>query len=389
MGKYDFDKPTNRRGIGSLKWDVGENELPMWVADMDFETVPEVKAAIKKTAEHGIFGYSTVPDEFFLAFSDFWKNRHGYEFKPENMIFSTGIVAAISSMVRKLTTPAENVLIMAPVYNIFYNCIRNNGRNIISSDLVYSDGEWSIDFLDLEAKLSDPQTSLMILCNPHNPVGKIWDSETLARIGHLCAENGVTVISDEIHCSLTMPGKNYVPFASVNSECERISATCLACSKTFNLAGLQSAVIAVSDPQLRHKIWRGINTDEVGEPNVFAVNANIAALRYGAEWLDELNMYIAGNKRYAVSFICENMPKLKAYVADATYLLWVDISAYSLNSEAFAHDLRAKTGLYVNDGAEYGHGGEGFLRINLATQRKNVEDGMARLCNYIKALDLF
>ena len=214
--KYNFDKPTDRRNTNSLKWDVAPGELPMWVADMDFETLPEAKSAILEVAERGIFGYSIVPDEYFESIADFFKRRHGYRFSPSDMVYSNGVVAAISSMVRKLTTPAENVLVQPPVYNIFYNSILNNGRRVLENKLIYENGEYRMDFADLEKKLSDPQTSLMILCNPHNPVGKIWEKETLARVGELCKKYGVTVISDEIHSSITKPGTSYIPFASAS-----------------------------------------------------------------------------------------------------------------------------------------------------------------------------
>ena len=384
--KYDFDKPTDRRGSGQVKWDVKDGELPMWVADMDFETAPLVKTAIMKVAEHGIFGYTEATDEYFEAISDFWFERHGYKFNTGDMVYVSGIVAAISSAVRKLTTPAENVVIQSPVYNIFYNSIRNSGRNILESPLIYEDGEYRMDLADLEKKLADPQTTLMILCNPHNPVGKIWDKEVLARVGELCKKYGVTVISDEIHCSITEPGRSYIPFASASDVCADVSVTCVAASKCFNLAGLQAACVIAKNPVLRHKMWRGINTDEVGEPNVFAIPANIAAYRSG-DWLDELNEYIFANKRFARDYISEHMPKLHVVPSDATYLIWVDISAYSNDSLAFAEDLRAKTGLYVSDGARYGKGGESFLRINLATQRANVKDGLSRLERYIKEFE--
>ena len=384
--KYDFDKPVDRRNSGSVKWDVAEGELPMWVADMDFETAPLVKEAIMRVAEHGVYGYTDVTEEYFQAISDFWFSRHGYRFSTSDMVYVSGVVAALSSMVRKLTTPAENVVIQSPVYNMFYNSIRNNGRNILESPLIYEGGEYRMDFRDLEAKLSDPQTSLMILCNPHNPVGKIWDREVLAMVGELCKKYGVTVISDEIHCSLTDPGKSYIPFASVNEVCADISVSCVAASKSFNLAGLQASCVIAKNPVLRHKVWRGINTDEVGEPNVFAIPANVAAYRSG-DWLDELNEYIFENKRLAAEYIAEKMPKLHVVPSDATYLIWVDISAYSTDSAAFAKDLREKTGLYISDGAKYGKGGEQFLRINLATQRANVKDGLSRLERYVKELE--
>ena len=382
---YDFDKITNRRGTNSLKWDEAEeNELPMWVADMDFETAPAVKRAVMKTAESGIYGYSTIPNEYFEAISDFFFDNYRYRMNPENIAFSTGVVAALSSLVRKLTTAAENVLIQAPVYNIFYNSILNNGRNVVSSDLIYENGEYRIDFSDLEKKLSDKQTTLMILCNPHNPIGKIWDRETLKKIGRLCYENGVTVISDEIHSPLTRPGYEYIPFASVDEICENISISCVSASKAFNLAGLQSAAVYSKNKQLFHKAWRALNTDEVGEPNIFAMSASIAAYREGEEWLSSLRRYLFENRDAAEKYIEENIPKCHPVYANATYLMWLDVSAYTDNSADFATKLRKETGLFVSDGAKYGKTGAGFLRINLATQRKNVLLAMELLSKFIK-----
>lgn len=382
--KYDFDKATERRGTNSLKWDVKENELPMWIADMDFETAPAVKRAILKTAGLGIYGYSATPDEYFESIAAFFRKRYGAPFTADCMVYSSGIVAAISSMVRKLTTPGENVLVQAPVYNIFYNSIINNGRNVVSSDLVCENGSYHIDFDDLEKKLSDKQTSLMIVCNPHNPVGKIWDKKTLARIAELAKENGVTVISDEIHATFTVPGKKYTPFAKASKTAEEISISCVSASKAFNLAGLQSAALYIKNPTLRHKVWRGINTDEVGEPNIFAVSAVISAFTEGEEWLDELNEYLAENRRIAEEYVKENIPSLYVTPAEATYLCWVDISKVSTDSPSFCKELREKTGLFVNDGAEYGEPGRSFIRINLATQKKNVLDGLERLKSFVE-----
>lgn len=376
---FDFDKLTDRSNTLSYKWDVKEGELPMWVADMDFEVAPPIKRAIVSRAEHGIFGYTATPDAYFEAISSYWERRHGYKIPTEHMIYSNGVVAAISSIVRKLTTPAENVLIQAPVYNIFYNSILNNGRNVISSDLVYDGSEYSIDFADLEEKLSRPQTSLMILCNPHNPVGRIWTREELARIGSLCHKHGVTVLSDEIHCDLTVPGKGYIPFAAVNEECRSISVSAVASSKTFNIAGLQSACVYAQDPVLRHKVWRGINTDEVGEPNAFAMTANVAAFTECDVWVDEMLKYVFENKRIACEFINSNIEGMKASFSEATYLLWIDISGVADDSVDFCEKLRESTGLYLSDGAEYGECGRSFVRMNLATQRSRALDGLQRL----------
>ena len=376
---FDFDKLTDRSGTLSYKWDVKKSELPMWVADMDFEVASPIKRAIVKRAEHGIFGYTATPDAYFEAISAYWERRHDYKIPTEHMIYSNGVVAAISSIVRKLTTPAENVLIQAPVYNIFYNSILNNGRNVLSSDLVYDGSEYSIDFVDLEEKLSCPQTTLMILCNPHNPVGRIWTRDELARIGSLCHKYGVTVLSDEIHCDLTAPGKGYVPFAAVNEECRNISVSAIASSKTFNIAGLQSACVYAADPVLRHRVWRGINTDEVGEPNAFSMIANITAFTECDDWVDEMIEYVFENKRIACDFINSHIEGMKASFSEATYLLWIDISGVATDSVDFCEKLRESTGLYLSDGAEYGECGRSFVRMNLATQRSRVFDGLERL----------
>ena len=377
--KYDFDKLTDRRGTFSLKWDVKDGELPMWVADMDFETAPEIRKAIEERASHGIFGYTDVPEQWYDAISDRWNRRFGFRIQKDWLIFCTGIVPAISSIVRKLTTPAEKVLIQTPVYNIFYNSILNNGRNVTESPLIYQNGTYSIDFKDLEEKLSDPQTSLMILCNPHNPVGKIWDCETLAMIGELCQKHGVTVISDEIHCDLTVPGKTYIPFASVSETCAQISVGCIAPTKSFNLAGLQTAAVYVPEPKLRHKVSRGLNTDEVAEPNAFAVTAAITAFTRGDEWLDELRKYIEENKQAAAGFIKKYIPSLFLVPSEATYLLWIDCSQVTSDSVRLAEHIRSTTGLYLCDGAQYGEAGRQFLRLNIACPRTRLENGLERL----------
>jgi len=259
--RYDFDTVINRRNTNSLKWNVKENELPMWVADMDFQTAPEIQAALMRRAEHGVFGYSAVPDEWYEAITGWWNKRHHFVIENQWLMFVTGVVPAISSAVRKLTTPGENVLVQTPVYNIFFNSIINNGRNVLESPLLYDGEQYSIDFADLEEKLESPQTTMMILCNPHNPVGKIWNKETLERIGTLCRKHHVIVLSDEIHCDLTAPGREYIPFASVSQDCRENSVTCIAPTKTFNLAGLQTAAIVVPGEALRNKMHRAINTD--------------------------------------------------------------------------------------------------------------------------------
>ena len=377
--KYDFDSVINRRGTGSLKWDVKENELPMWVADMDVRTAPEITEAIEKRVLHGVYGYSVMPEEWYDAYTSWWKDRHGLEMERDGLIFCTGVVPAISSAVRKLTTPAEKVLIQTPVYNIFFNSILNNGRQVEECPLRYENGVYDIDFEELEEKLSDPQVTLMILCNPHNPVGKIWDRNVLAKIGALCAKYGVTVLSDEIHCDITDPDCAYVPFASVNEECAGISVTAIAPTKAFNLAGLQTAAVYIKDKKLRHKMWRGLNTDEVAEPNAFAVTAAVAAFTKGGEWLDELRAYLFENKQIVREFLEKELPQVRLTPSQATYLLWLDCGAVTDRSKALAEFIRSETGLFLSHGEQYGGNGNRFLRLNIACPKQVLQDGLSRL----------
>ena len=376
---YNFSKLTNRKETDSLKWDVAKHELPMWVADMDFETAPEIVEAIEKRVSHKIFGYNIVPDEYFQSIQYWWQTRHQYNMEKEWMMFCTGVVPAISSIVRKLTTVGENVLIQSPVYNIFYNSILNNGRCVLSSDLVYDGYEYNIDFDDLEKKLAMPQTTLMILCNPHNPIGKIWSQETLQRIGDLAAQYHVVVVSDEIHCDIVTPGKEYVPFASVSQTNLMNSITCIAPTKTFNLAGLQTSCIVVPNAILRHKVNRAINTDEVAEPNSFAITASITAFEKGGKWLEELKSYIESNKQMAHAYIKTYLPELHVTPSVATYLLWIDCSHVCKNSLELVEFIRSTTGLYLSSGEEYGKNAKSFIRMNIACPQERLNDGLKRL----------
>ncbi|MBR6477456.1 MAG: aminotransferase class I/II-fold pyridoxal phosphate-dependent enzyme, partial [Lachnospiraceae bacterium] len=283
---------------------------------------------------------------------------------------------------------------LTPVYNIFFNSIVNNGRNVLQCPLKYraaggaamagdaealDSQEYEIDWPAFEQALSDPQTTLLIFCNPHNPVGRIWTREELARVGELCKKHGVLVVSDEIHCDLTDPGKEYIPFASVSDACRVNSITCIAPTKAFNLAGMQTAAVFAADPAIRHKVWRGLNTDEVAEPNTFAVPVTIAAFREGAPWLDALREYLYENKQVARQFLAERLPKVHLVPSEATYLLWLDCSAYTKDSVFLAEFLRKETGLFVSEGAEYGRTGEPFLRLNIACPRERLEDGLKRM----------
>lgn len=384
MERYDVDTVRDRKETFSMKWDVAENELPMWVADMDFQTAPEIHEAILLRAEQDAFGYTFVPDAWYQAYIRWWERRHHFTIRKEWMMFCTGVVAAISSMVRRLTAVGENVVILTPVYNIFVNSIVNNGRHLLECPLRYDGAGYEMDYEDLEEKLSHPETTLLIFCNPHNPIGKVWDRESLVRVGGLCKKHHVTVISDEIHCDLTMPDVAYTPFASASDICREISVTCIAPTKTFNLAGLQTSAIVVPNEALRQKVCRGINNDEVAEPNAFAVTAAIAAFEKGEPWLLALREYLSANRLYVKNFMERELPQLTLVSSEATYLLWVDCRRLQASQERFVDFLRRDTGLYLSDGAAYGGNGSRFIRINIACPLCMVKDGMERLLRGVR-----
>ena len=377
--KYNFDKIIDRRNTNSLKWDVKENELPMWVADMDFECAPEIRAALQKRLARGIFGYDILPDEWYSAYINWWKKRHGLEMKKDELIFATGVVPSISSMVRWLSHPAEKVVVLTPIYNIFFNSIKNNGRVSVEVDIIEKDGQYEIDFDVLEKALSNPNATLMLLCNPQNPSGRIWTKDELSQIAELCKKYGVTVISDEIHCDIAEPGLSYVPFASVSDTAREISASCFSPSKAFNVAGLHSAAIFVPNKNLYHRVWRGLNTDECAEPNSFAVDGAMAAYTEGGEWLDELNAYLAENKNIVRNYIKDELPQLSIIDGKSTYLIWIDCRKLPNAGSNFQNFLRDNTGLFLSEGSIYGSHYDGFVRMNVACPKNAVLEGLDRL----------
>ena len=375
---FDFDFNPDRRGTNSLKWDVKEGELPMWVADMDFETAPQVTNALIKRAKHGVFGYNIVPDEWYEAIISWWKRRHGFLIDKSWLQFCTGIVPAISCIVKRVTNLGDRVAVLTPAYDIFYHSIENAGRWVEECRLDYANGKYTLDFEKLEEVLSHPLTTMLIFCNPHNPTGNIWTKEQISKVGLLCKKYGVTVLSDEIHCDLTMPNCEYIPFASVSEDCASSSITCISASKAFNLAGLQSAAVVVPNGILREKVVRGLNSDEVAEPNCFAIDGTVAAFNEGEEWLDGLKKYIAANRQRVYDYLGENLPEVKAVKANATYLVWIDCSAVTDNSDELCEFIREKTGLILSSGKQYRGDGASFVRLNTACNRSRLDDGLQR-----------
>lgn len=383
--KYNFDEIIPRRGTNSYKWDTPEEEnvLPMWVADMDFRTAPAIIETLRRRVEHGIFGYTKVPQNYYDTIVKWFINRHQWEIDSQWIIYTSGVVPAISAIIKAMTIPGDKIIVQTPVYNCFYSSIRNNGCKMIANNLIYQEGRYTIDFDDLEHKAADPETKLLLLCNPHNPVGRVWTSEELQRIGDICLQNGVFIIADEIHCELTYEGHNYTPFASLSEEFRLRSATCISPSKAFNLAGLQIANIVAADSYIRSQIDRAINDNEVCDVNPFGVIATIAAYEKSEEWLDALRKYLWENYTYVRYFFKRHLPQYSVLPLEGTYLVWIDCRAAGIGSDNITSCLQNKQKLMVNSGTLYGPGGEGFIRLNIACPRKLLIDGLVRLAKVL------
>lgn len=382
--KYDFKTVVNRRHTDSVKWDVQDNELPMSIADMDFKTAPEIILAMQEKIKLGAFGYEEAGENYFNAVSNWYQLEHGVDADPKWMIFTTGVVPAISSIVRRVSHIGDNVLVQEPVYNIFYNSIENNGRHVLSSDLKYHDGKYKIDWQDLENKLANPLTTLMIFCNPHNPTGIVWSRSEVERIASLCQKYHVVLLSDEIHGDLVRNNVKYVPTFSVTKELKNNVISLISPSKTFNVAALHAATAIIPDENLRHIVNRGLNSDELAEPNLLAIPATIAAYTEGFNWLHSLLTILNDNFAYAKREINKNLKTVKIVSGPATYLMWLDVSEISKDSKKLADYLQKETGLIVSPGSIYRGNGSQFLRLNLASPLSMVEDGINRLITGIK-----
>ena len=379
--QYDFENAPDRSKTDSVKWDVKSGELPMWIADMDFKTAPEIIEAMQQKLTLGAFGYEFPQADYFNAVADWYETEHNHRPQTNWMIFTTGVVPTISSIVRRISHIGDNVLVQEPVYNIFYNSILNNGRHVLSSDLAFDGKSYSIDWADLEEKLAEPLTTLMIFCNPHNPVGKVWTSEEVQKIADLCHQYHVTLLSDEIHGDLVRNNVKYTPaFSILRSNVISLVSP----SKTFNVAALHAATVIIPDNNLRDIINRGLNIDELAEPNLLAIPATIAAYTEGFNWLHELLAVIDNNFAYVEKKITSQLENVEISSGPATYLMWLDVSKITHDSYRLAAYLRKETGLIVSAGSIYRGNGNEFLRINLASPKSMVEDRISRLIIGIK-----
>lgn len=382
MSTFDFDTVINRRGTNSYKWDIVKEEdvIPLWVADMDFKAAPAILEALKKRVEHGVFGYTLVPDSYYEAIIDWFARRHNWQIDRSWIIYTTGVVPAVSCAIKALTLPGEKVLIQTPDYNCFFSSIKNNGCEVAENELVRRGDSYEVDFEDFERQCADEKTTVFLLCNPHNPAGRVWTKEELERMNDICLTHGVRVISDEIHCELVMPGHRFTPFAAISDACRDNSVVLNSPTKAFNIAGLQIANIICADPAMRRRIDRAVNINEVCDVNPFGVVALQAAYNESEEWLDSLNHYIWGNYLALKEFIAKELPRLEVARLEGTYLAWVDIKATGLTSDEAYEKLMKEGRVYVNSGTMYGRrAGEGYLRINLACPRATLLEGMKRM----------
>ena len=370
--EYDFESVIDRHNTNSVKWDYFDDDIPMWVADMDFKVASPIQNAILKRANHPVFGYTIVPDELFESYINWWDSRYDLKMSREDMAYSIGVMPSISSMIRCLTDVGDEILIQAPVYHVFFYVIEENDRKVLENELIYENGEYKIDFDDLDEKLS--KVKLMILCNPHNPIGKIWSESDLARIGNLCKKHDVILISDEIHCDLTDPGVDYNPFVSDDNVIR-----CLSPSKSFNIAGFQSSVVHATNSELLEKIKTQMHVDNSDACNVFATSAVMAAYNESSGWLDELKKVLYKNKSIVRDYLANELPIIKLVESDATYLLWLDCSALGVSSKILSEFLRTNQGLFLSAGCDFGRCGDNFLRMNIACAEKLLDEGLRRL----------
>lgn len=384
--KYDFDKTIDRRATNSYKWDSApEGVLPMWVADMDFRTAPAIIDALQKRVAHGIFGYTRVPDAYYDAVTSWFSRRHGWDIDREWIIYTSGVVPAVSAVIKALTVPGDKVIVQTPVYNCFFSSIRNNGCEIVSNPLRRTADTYEMDFDALERCAADPRAKVMLLCNPHNPAGRVWTPDELTRLGNICLRNGVTVVADEIHCELVYQGFKYTPFASLSDAFLHRSVTCVSPSKAFNIAGLQIANIVAFDNDLRSRIDKAININEVCDVNPFGVAATIAAYNEGEEWLNQLVDYLHGNYEAMAEFCRRELPEFPITRLEGTYLVWMDCSSLGMPSDALEHALLEDARLWLNAGTMYGAEGEGYMRWNITCPRSVMLDGLNRFLNFVRS----
>lgn len=388
--KYDFDTVVDRRNTNSLKYDFhrergkAEDLMPLWVADMDFQTPKEVIDALRQKASHGIFGYSEPKEEYFSALVGWFSSRHGWTPERDKFVLTCGVVFAICMAIRALTQEGDSVLVCQPVYYPFEESIVVNRRKLVVSELIETNGVYEIDFEDFERKIVEKEVKLFLLCSPHNPVGRVWTREELLKIGEICAKHGVFVVADEIHADFTYAGYKHIPFASLSEAFAQNSITCLAPTKTFNLAGLHNSNIYIPNSAVRRLFRQELDRAGYSQSNIMGIVACQAAYTYGGEWLDELKVYLQGNLDFVRSYLREALPEIRLIEPQGTYLLWLDCRALGLSTQELSAFMQQKAKLWLDDGYVFGKGGKGFERINIACPRSLLKEALERIARAIK-----
>jgi len=383
---FDFDEIICRRGTHCCKWDEPEQEgvIPMWVADMDFQVAPAIRQALEHRVAHGVFGYTWVPDTYYESIINWFERYHNWRIEKSDIIYVPGVVPAVSCAIQALTMKGENVLIQTPVYNCFFSSIRNSGCSVLENPLVRRGDTYVIDFDDFEQKCADEKTTVFLLCNPHNPAGRVWTKEELIEMNRICMRHHVHVISDEIHCELVMPGYTFTPFASISEACRDNSVTLNSPSKSFNIAGLQIANIICHDPAMRRRVNRQVNINEVCDVNPLGVEALMAAYNESRDWLMSLILYLWENYQALCRFCEERIPQWKVLRLEGTYLPWIDITATGLSSDVLTALLLKEAKVRVNSGTLYGkQAGEGYIRLNIACPRAVMLEALDRICKVL------
>ena len=386
MSKYNFDEYIERRGTGCVKYDETQHDdvIALWVADMDFAVAPAIQEAVRKRAAHPIYGYTHVTDAYYDAVIRWFQRRHQWTIHREELLYTTGVVPAMSVAIKALTMPGEKVLILSPDYNCFFSSVRNNGCEVWETALKPTQQGWVVDWADFEAKCADEKTTVFLLCNPHNPTGRVWTSEELARMNDICLRHGVKVVSDEIHCELIMPGHRFQPFAAVSEACRMNCVVLNSPSKSFNIAGLQAANIICAQPEWRRRVDRAININEVCDLNPFGPVALVAAYNESEDWIDALNQYLWGNYQALCQFFAEHLPQLVVTHLEGTYLVWVDVSTLGIPVDQLCDRLLQEAHVWVNPGTMYGPvTGRGYIRINIACPRARLLEGLERMRSFI------
>lgn len=385
IAMYNFDKLVDRQGTDCIKWDMlervyGNKDLiPLFIADMDFEVLPQLQEAMVKRAQHPTYGYTMPNPKYYESFINWNKKRNNFDLVKEEMVPIPGVVCGISFALTALTEKGDKVLVNTPVYNPFFSAIEQTGRQLVKSSLVWENGKYVMDLADMEAKMKDG-VSMFILCNPHNPLGRVWTKQELEQVVELCAKYNVTVFSDEIHSDIVFAGHKHVPFLSVSEKAQEIGLLAMAPSKTFNIAGLKSSVLVIKNPEMRQKVKDLITSFHIGL-DLFAYKATEVVYSEGEQWLDELNAYLLENAKFVDAYIKENLPKVKTFVPEGTYLMWLDFSAYGFTQEELMEKMKTEAGLVLNSGITYGEEGAGHVRLNIGCPKFLLEKALNQMKN--------